>query len=188
MHLGGEPQRRRRSGEAAVDQHVGNAGLALHPVGQRDVGVGHRAEVEHEVGLGRDQALEAHRVAAAGQPAGLRQVARRRRQELLLRRRRQTDPADHRVGRQHIHQHRCGRPGDEHAVDVRRQGDLAVGRIDDRAARALRPRPGAPAELAPSSASAERRVVAIMRHPPVAHLEVAGLRRRERLEQACGRA
>ena len=133
----GQPQRRRRGGKRAVDQGIGNARLVLHAVGQGYERLRHRPEIDHKVRLGRDQAFEAHGVAAAGEPAGLRQIARRRRQEFLLRRCRQTNPAHHHIGRQHIHQHRRGRPGDEHVADAVRQADPAVRRIDDRAA--LRP-------------------------------------------------
>ena len=70
-----QPQRRRRRLEAAVDQDVGDLGLLLHVVGERDVGVAHGAEVEDQVGLGLEHHLEVGGAAAAGETAERRQVA-----------------------------------------------------------------------------------------------------------------
>ena len=64
--LAGQSQGGGRVGEAAVDQQIGDAGLLLHPVGQRDVGVADAAEVEDQVGLDLEDDLEVGGVAAAG--------------------------------------------------------------------------------------------------------------------------
>ena len=72
----------RRGLEAAVEQRIGNAGLLLHPVGERHVGVGHVADVEDEIRLEREHGLDIGGVAAAGDPADLRAVADIGQQEL----------------------------------------------------------------------------------------------------------
>ena len=73
--------------EAAVEQRIGNAGLLLHAVGERDVGRADAADVEDEVGLEREHDLEIGGVAAPGDAADLRPAADVGQQELALLRR-----------------------------------------------------------------------------------------------------
>ena len=47
------PVGRRRALEAAVEQRIGDAGLLLHAVGERDIGVGHVADIKNEIRLER---------------------------------------------------------------------------------------------------------------------------------------
>ena len=66
--------------EAAIDQDIGNAGLCLHPVGEIDIGVAHRAEINDQIGLGRQDAFEiglARRARSGGRFRAGRDRARR---------------------------------------------------------------------------------------------------------------
>jgi hypothetical protein len=70
-------QRASRVVEPPVDQKVGNAGLVLHPVRKRNVGLVDRAKVHDHVGLGGHHRFQIGRIAPTGEPADLRQVAYR---------------------------------------------------------------------------------------------------------------
>ena len=118
--------------EATIDQDVRDTGLRLDPLGERDIGVAHRAEVDDQVGLGLQQHLEIDRV-ATGERAEHRQVPVFRRDVGQVLGVRRTLPAGQAVRRQHVEQHRRGRPGREHPLDPVRHLDLAAGRVGDRA-------------------------------------------------------
>ena len=126
-----QPQRRRGRLEAAVDQHVGDLGLLLHVVGERDVGVAHGAEVEDQVGLRLEHHLEIGGAAVTRQPAQRRQVAILRGDVGPLFRRRRIGPARHLLRRQHVDEDRGRRPSGEHALDLVGHLDLAPGRVGD---------------------------------------------------------
>ena len=56
--LAGEAQGGGAVGEPAVDQQIGDAALVLDPARQRDIGLRDAAEVEDQVGPGREHDLE----------------------------------------------------------------------------------------------------------------------------------
>ena len=58
--------------EASIEQRIRNAGLLLHAVGERDVGVVDDADVEDQVGLERQHHFEIGGIAAAGDAPDLR--------------------------------------------------------------------------------------------------------------------
>ena len=62
--------------EAAVEQGVGDSGLLLHAVGERDIGRIDAADVGDEIGLERENDLEIGGVAAPGDAAHFRPTGR----------------------------------------------------------------------------------------------------------------
>ena len=70
--------------ETAVEQRVGNAGLLLHAIGERNVGRVGVADVENEIGLERQHRFEIGGVAAPGEAADFRPGADVGQQELAL--------------------------------------------------------------------------------------------------------
>ena len=61
-------------GETATDQHRGDMGLLLHPIGERHIGGRGVADIEHQIGRQPHDIFEIDRVAATGEPAELRQL------------------------------------------------------------------------------------------------------------------
>src|SRR5262249_58607644 len=62
-----KPHRGQRVSEAAVDEQVGDRGLALHAVGERDIRVRNRSEVDDQIGLCGHHDFKDGRVAASGE-------------------------------------------------------------------------------------------------------------------------
>jgi len=115
----------------AVDERIRNRGLALHAVGERDVSVRDRPEIDDQVGLRRHHDFEVHRAAAAGEAADLRQLTHARRQVRQFLGRRLAVPADQFFRRQHGDQHQGGRARGDHALDPVGHRDRAAGGVDD---------------------------------------------------------
>ncbi|MBV6487736.1 MAG: hypothetical protein GHHEDOFH_01685 [Pseudorhodoplanes sp.] len=121
--------------EAAVDQNIGNAGLFLHAVGERDIGIGDGTEIDDQVRLRRKDDFEVRRSAAPRDTADLRQPGRRGREERGFRRARLAIPADELFGRKHIDQHGRRRTGRHDPLDPVGNFDPAARGIDDDARR-----------------------------------------------------
>ena len=117
--------------EAAVEQRVGNAGLLLHPLGQRDEGAAGRADIEDEIGLERDHAFQIGGVAAARDAPDLRARADFRQHVHALFRPVGAGPAEQQLGRKRIKQDRGRRAGREHARNFFRHRQRAAARVCD---------------------------------------------------------
>jgi hypothetical protein len=96
--LAQEAQRGWGRRQAAIQQQIGDAGLRLDPLGERDIGRADLAEVDDQVGLDGQHHLEIGAAAAAGELAQLRQVARRRREVGQFVRPRRARPASQTLG------------------------------------------------------------------------------------------
>ncbi len=129
--LADQAERVGRRLEAAVDEDVGDARLRLHAVREIGIGVAHRAEIEDEVGLQRQHALEVRLAAPPGQPAGLGQVAVRYGDIGPLLGPQRARPAEQALGLQRIDQDRGGQARGEDTFDPLGDLDHAPGRIGD---------------------------------------------------------
>src|SRR5262245_36018800 len=83
---------------AAVEQRVGNAGLLLHAVGERDIGRIDAADIENEIGLEREHDLEIGGVPAPGDAAHFRPAADVGEEEFALLRPICARPAEQKLG------------------------------------------------------------------------------------------
>ena len=117
------------AGEAAVEQRIGNAGLLLHAVGERDVGRVDAADIENQIGLEREHDLEIGGVAAPGDAPDLRPPADVGQQELALLRTVGARPAEQKLGCQRVEHDRGRRPGREDTRDARRHRHSAAGTV-----------------------------------------------------------
>ena len=95
----------RRTGQRAVEQQIGNRGLRLDALGERDVRRGRRADVDDDVRLRLQHALGVRRVAAARQAGEFRQRCNRIRQKRALVVAWRARPADPLFGRKREHEH-----------------------------------------------------------------------------------
>ena len=117
--------------EAPVEQGIGNAGLLLHALGERDIGRARAADVEDEIGLERQHDLEIGGVAAPGDASHLRPAADVGQQELALLWPVGTRPAEQELGRERIEKDRRRRPRRKYALDLRRHRHRAAGAVGD---------------------------------------------------------
>src|SRR5262245_14832409 len=129
----------RNAVEAAVEQRVGDAGLLLHAVGERDIGRIDAADVENEIGLEREYDLEIGGVAAPGDATHFRPAADVGQEEFALLRPIGARPAEETLGGERIEKARRRWSRRKNALDPRRYRDAAAGAVGDRG-RARTPR------------------------------------------------
>jgi len=116
----------------AIEQRIGNTGLLLHAIGERNVGRIDVTHVENEIGLECDYRFQIGGVAASGEAADLRPGADVGQQELPLLGAVGAWPAEQQLGGERIEQNRRRRPGREHAGDVGGDRDRSAGRVCQR--------------------------------------------------------
>jgi hypothetical protein len=119
--------------EPAVEEQVGQAGLLLDAVGERDEHRRRGADVHHEVGPRSEQHLHVGRVAAAGEAAQLGEPGVLVREEARLVRAHGARPADELVRVDRVHEDRGGRAGGIDALDFRGNDDVAARGVQHRA-------------------------------------------------------
>ena len=147
--------------EPAVEERVGDARLSLHPIGERHVGGGGRADVEDEVRLALQHLLEIGRAAAAGQAAELRPGADLGEEEGALFGTIGARPAEQEVGGQRVEHDRCRRAGRKHPLDAARHGHAASRGVGDGLLGAGSEGPGGARHPGQNAAAAEHRYPSI---------------------------
>ncbi len=112
--------------ETAIEQRIGDAGLALHPLGEFDIGAPRGARIDDQIGLELEHGFEIGAVAAPGDAADLGPVADARQQEFALLGPVGAGPAQQQIGRERVELDRGGRPGGKDARDGGGDGDVAA--------------------------------------------------------------
>jgi hypothetical protein len=119
-------------GEATIQQRIGNAGLLLHAVRQRNEGGAGRSDVENEIGFERKHGFQIGGVAASGDAADFGPRANLRKHVGAFLGPVGARPAEKQIGGERIEKDRCRRSGRENARDLFRHWQRAPGRIGDR--------------------------------------------------------